>query len=44
MVEFAEEPSGDLLGPHDVREDFLLIEREIHHRDHLGGTVMLTNW
>jgi hypothetical protein len=43
VVEFIEEPSGELLVPRDIGEDFLFIERKIHHWDHLGGTAMLMN-
>jgi hypothetical protein len=43
-VKFAEESPDELLVPHGVREDFLLIGRKIHHWDRLRGPSMLMNW
>jgi hypothetical protein len=42
-VEFTEESSSELGLTRDLMEDFLLIERKIHHKDRLRRTIVLTN-
>jgi hypothetical protein len=44
VIEFTKEPSGELLIPRIVGEDFLLIRRKIHRWNCLGGTTVLMNW
>jgi hypothetical protein len=44
-VEVTEESSGELFIPRGLGESiFLLIRREIHHRDPLRGPAVLTHW